>query len=230
MSTQTHGTGAPVDKSSDQQDQVIHEYDGIQEYDNRLPNWWLYTLFGAIVFAGWYWLHFETFKIGAGPDAAYREEMAALEAVKAKSAVKPEELIALSKDANAVKAGQEVFTTTCVACHGPGGGGTIGPNLTDPFWMHGGAPDKVFNTVRDGFAAKKVPILDEGTGVPLRDGRGKIRYTFGDHWGAKDVLTDLREQWEVLQNERLAIHGHEARVDRRSFKEQGISLVPSKMR
>ena len=80
---------------------------------------------------------------------------------------------------------------------------------------------------RDGFAAKKVPILDEGTGVPLRDGRGKIRYTFGDHWGAKDVLTDLREQWEVLQNERLAIHGHEARVDRRSFKEQGISLVPS---
>ena len=155
MSTESKAAGAPVDK--DLPDQVIHEYDGIQEYDNRLPNWWLYTLFGAIAFAGWYWLHFETFKIGAAPDAAYREEMAAIEAQKAKSAVTPAELIAMSKDANVVKAGQEVFTTTCVACHGPNAGGTIGPNLTDSFWLHGGAPDKIFATVRDGFAAKGMP-------------------------------------------------------------------------
>lgn len=155
MSTQSKAADAPADK--DLQDQVIHEYDGIQEYDNRLPNWWLYTLFGTIVFAGWYWLHFETFKIGAAPDAAYREEMAALEAAKAKSAVTPAELIALSKDGNAVKAGQEVFMANCLACHGPNAGGTIGPNLTDSFWLHGGAPDKIFATVRDGFPAKGMP-------------------------------------------------------------------------
>jgi cytochrome c oxidase cbb3-type subunit 3 len=156
MSTQDKKPGAPVDVPSDR-DQVVHEYDGIQEYDNRLPNWWLYTLFGTIVFAGWYWLHFETFKIGASPDAAYRAEVAAAEAEKAKTAVTPDQLVALAKDGAVVKAGQEVFMSTCVACHGPNAGGTIGPNLTDAFWLHGGAPDKIYGTVRDGFAAKGMP-------------------------------------------------------------------------
>jgi len=79
----------------------------------------------------------------------------------------------------------------------------------------------------NGFGTKKVPMLDPETGVPLRDGRGKIRYAFGDAWGTKEELLELREKWAEYQNFRLAMNGHEVRVDHRSFQECGIELTPT---
>lgn len=140
------------------QDQVIHEYDGIQEYDNRLPNWWLYSLFGTIVFAFGYWVYYQQLGAGATPLAAYEAELATEKAKQAAApAVTPELLAGLAKDAKVVESGKETFATTCAACHGPSGGGIIGPNLTDAYWLHGGAPENIYATVRDGYAAKGMP-------------------------------------------------------------------------
>lgn len=80
----------------------------------------------------------------------------------------------------------------------------------------------------EGFGAKKVPMLDPGTGVPLRDERGKIRYAFGDVWGTKEGLEQLREKWAEHQNFHLALHGHEVQVDHRSFKDRMVELTPTK--
>jgi cytochrome c oxidase cbb3-type subunit 3 len=56
-----------------------------------------------------------------------------------------------------VQEGAAVFATTCAACHAPTGGGNIGPNLTDEYWLHGGAPEEIYKSIRDGFPTKGMP-------------------------------------------------------------------------
>ncbi len=150
-------------------DKIIHEYDGIKEADNALPRWWLATLYGAIAFAAVYWLAYESFKTLPSPGAAYQEEMAkaaAEEAERMKSAgtVSDESLLALTKDAKSMEEGKATFASTCGACHAANGGGGIGPNLTDEFWIHGGAPTKVYATIKDGFTAKGMPAWGPALG------------------------------------------------------------------
>jgi cytochrome c oxidase cbb3-type subunit III len=144
------------------QDKVIHEVDGIQEYDNKLPNWWLYTLYGAIAFAAVYWFHYEVAGFGESPIAAYEVEMdraAAEQAARIKAAgvMTPEALSALAKDKGTVEQGRQVFAQTCAACHGANGGGVVGPNLTDEFWIHGAGSDQIYKTIRDGVPEKGMP-------------------------------------------------------------------------
>jgi len=157
-----------------EQDRVIHEYDGVQEYDNRLPNWWLYTLFGSIVFAALYWSAYHLLGVSDLPRAEYDHEVAAAKA-KADQEEEDRQLVAagmplgqggpvglvtaealatLSHDPAKVAEGKQIFTTYCVPCHGPDGGGKIGPNLTDNAWIHGGAPDKIFQQVMSGSPTK----------------------------------------------------------------------------
>jgi cytochrome c oxidase cbb3-type subunit 3 len=145
---------AGVDKSK-----VVHIYDGdLFEEDNELPNWWLWLFYGAIAFGLVYWLVYHDMKVADQPDEAYRKEVAALQAAEAKklgnAAVTPESLLAMSKDASLVAAGKDVFMANCVACHKADASGLVGPNLTDAYWIHGGAPDKVYKSVHDGWVDK----------------------------------------------------------------------------
>jgi cytochrome c oxidase cbb3-type subunit 3 len=150
------------DAGGEEQNRVIHSVDGIEEYDNKLPNWWLVTLYGAIAFAAIYWFHYHVGKFGDLPPAAYQAEQdkAAAEAaarVKAQGAMTPEALATLAKDKGTVEQGKLIFEKTCSACHRQDGGGMVGPNLTDEFWLHGGAPEKIFKTVTDGVPDKGMP-------------------------------------------------------------------------
>jgi len=149
------------EENKPEENTVIHEVDGIQEYDNKLPNWWLYTLYGTIGFAVFYWYVYQTTGIGPTPAQAYQDEVdrnAAAAAMQIKvGEATPEALIALSKDPNALALGKSVFTSTCAACHRNDGGGLVGPNLTDDFWLHGAAPEKVFHTIATGVPDKGMP-------------------------------------------------------------------------
>jgi cytochrome c oxidase cbb3-type subunit 3 len=151
-----------TDENRTSDSRIVHEYDGIQECDNNLPRWWLWTFYGAILFSTGYWFHYHTFGTGAHPMAAYDAEQAAIRAAEAERmkkavAMTPAMLNTLSKDAATLKQGKEIFTTTCAACHGPNGGGVIGPNLTDAYWLHGGAPDQIYTLIKDGFILKGMP-------------------------------------------------------------------------
>ncbi|CAN5289301.1 hypothetical protein BH09MYX1_BH09MYX1_59610 [soil metagenome] len=151
-------------------DEVVHEYDDIQEYDNQLPSWWLTALFGTIVFACVYWFGYQTFGVADLPNAELQKIVAAQRAIeadriKAAGTIDDAALTLLSKDATTVSKGQEIFKTNCVICHRADGGGNIGPNLTDASWLHGSKPMNVYTTVNEGVAAKGMPAWGGQLGV-----------------------------------------------------------------
>lgn len=153
----------------DSEEPVVHEYDGIIEHDNQLPRWWLYTLFGAVLFAGGYWIYFHSFDLGELTNKRYQREKAAQIAEEARriqeaGEVTPDMLVTLSKDAGTVEKGKALFDSTCVTCHAEGGKGNIGPNLTDDSWLHGGQPMDVYRSVRDGYADKQMPAWGQKLG------------------------------------------------------------------
>jgi cytochrome c oxidase cbb3-type subunit III len=135
-----------------------HTFDGIEEYDNKLPNWWLWILYGSIVFSLGYWLYFHSLGAGKLPHESFRVEMqAAAEAQLARMAdggVTNQSLMLMSELPDLLAAGREVYDQYCAVCHGDQGGGTVGPNLTDPYWVHGGAPLDLHRIVVDGVPAK----------------------------------------------------------------------------
>jgi cytochrome c oxidase cbb3-type subunit 3 len=150
------------DAGDEQQDRVIHSYDGIEEYDNRLPLWWQYTLYGAVAFAFVYWFDFQVLKAQPSPKRDFDAAMQVVHEAEAKRALEqgeitPEVLATLSKDQSSVERGRQIFMTTCASCHRADGAGSVGPNLTDEFWIHGDKPMDIFKTVRDGVAAKGMP-------------------------------------------------------------------------
>jgi cytochrome c oxidase cbb3-type subunit 3 len=140
---------------------VVHRYDDIEEHDNRLPRWWLFTLYGAIAFSALYWFGEQKVRAFRTPREAYdvtmREERMAQARSGGGKAPSPEALSGLARDAEVVARGRTLFASTCAACHGPEGGGGIGPNLTDEHWLHGGKPENIYACVHDGVPAKGMP-------------------------------------------------------------------------
>jgi cytochrome c oxidase cbb3-type subunit 3 len=140
-----------------------HEYDGIREYDNPLPRWWVNVFYATILFAVVYFLNIIP-GIGTGPGriANYEAEMAAAQQMRDAEAanaapVTSQMIVALSHDPAAMAKARDRFKATCSPCHREDGGGNIGPNLTDDFWIHGGDPLQILQTVTQGVPAKGMP-------------------------------------------------------------------------
>ncbi len=135
-----------------------HNYDGIQEFDNRLPNWWLWILYGSVVFGLCYWLFYQTYGVGDAPEVRYEKVIArAAEEQLARMAGQErtdESLLLMAKVPAQVDAGRALFEKNCVECHLADGSGKIGPNLTDGSWIHGGKPLEIRHTIDKGVPAK----------------------------------------------------------------------------
>jgi cytochrome c oxidase cbb3-type subunit 3 len=148
-----------------------HTYDGIQEYDQTLPNWWLFIFFGALLFFFGYWIAYYQFGWAKTDAQKIEEAMAVISDAKAKAL---EEMLAkLSDDAlvndwatdpSRVAAGEMIYMANCIACHGQdlkaaidiGGGQTValpGLSLTDGEWKYGGKPMDIFRLINQGTPA-----------------------------------------------------------------------------
>lgn len=141
-----------------------HVYDGIQEYDKRLPNWWLYTLYVMIVFWIGYWAYYEWLRIGQSPQQVTDVAMAKIEAQRlAATKLDDASLWKMSRSPEFVGVGQAAFVANCAACHLASGRGksempaAIGPDLTDTTWTHGGRPVQIHDVIMKGVPEKGMP-------------------------------------------------------------------------
>ncbi len=146
------------------EDKVLHELDGIREYDNAMPGWLMAIWWGSLIFAAAY-LIFYALSFGDGSmEAEYRgEQQKALAAVQAHFDANPlvapsaAELLAGANDPAILQVAHDRFARSCASCHGERAQGLIGPNLTDDRWIHGGSVEQVFQTIAKGWPAKGMP-------------------------------------------------------------------------
>ena len=146
------------------ENKVLHELDGIKEYDNPMPGWLMAIWWGSLVFSAAY-LIFYALSFGEGSmEAEYRgETQKDLVAVQAYFDThplvppSPAELLAGTKDPEVLERGGARFARSCAPCHGVKAQGLIGPNLTDTRWLHGGTVEQVFQSITKGWPAKGMP-------------------------------------------------------------------------
>lgn len=138
-----------------------HEYDGIRELDNDLPSWWVWLFVITIVFSIVYlerlWIFKSTPVI---QEKEYQRELAIFEAKREAMAAANFQLVLLT-DENSLNAGKDIWVRICAVCHLADGGGLVGPNMTDNYWIHGNTIEDLFNVVTEG-------VIDKGM-IPYRD-------------------------------------------------------------
>jgi len=171
--TQRHSKGRVMAQETDKL--LEHEYDGIHEYDNPLPRWWVWLFYGSIVFTV---IHLPYYTMGFGPSSGqmYEEEVnlamsetgaqgttpaptggsaapgGATASGGTTAPAPPAE--SLAGNPEAIAAGAATFSTNCLPCHGDKGQGLIGPNLTDNHWLHGNTYPDIVKVITEGVPAK----------------------------------------------------------------------------
>ena len=139
-----------------------HQYDGIQEYDNPLPGWWKWLFVGSILFS---FPYFGYYHFG-GQGRSVAEQYMVAEAANAKKQlaglgeIKPdrETLVRFAaQGGGGLALGRSVYLANCVACHGPTGGGLVGPNLTDDQYKNVRNIEDILSVVNNGAASGAMP-------------------------------------------------------------------------
>ena len=134
-----------------------HEYDGIRELDNKLPRWWVWLFNITIAFAVVYLLYYHVLRLGPLSAEEYKNEMKIGEHLKAGAMGAFEKGIPMlqpSTDPLVLNVGRALYAQSCAPCHRADGGGLVGPNLTDDYWIHGSNYTDTVSVIWNGVPAK----------------------------------------------------------------------------
>ncbi|QQA42714.1 cytochrome-c oxidase, cbb3-type subunit III [Pelagovum pacificum] len=197
-----------VDIYENDPDTTGHEWDGIKEFDNPLPRWWLWIFYATIVWGIIYTILYPAWPLvnratGGLLDYSTRnlvaEQIATVDERNADlvAALSEADLTTLAENGDlhgfAVNMGAAVFRSKCSQCHGSGAGGAVGfPNLNDDAWLWGGQITEIAETIANGVRNEDSPAA-----------RWSEMPAFG-----RDGLLD-REQVSAVVQHVLAISGQE---------------------
>jgi cytochrome c oxidase cbb3-type subunit 3 len=149
------------DQNTTNHDELLdHDFDGIREYDNPLPGWWVWLFIGTIIFCVPYvmWYH-----LGKGDSIheAYDADLVAYqEALIAQFGdLTGDEATIIEKmnDAGAMAAMAGSFKAKCARCHKADGSGIVGPNLTDEYWLNVKNVEDIYTILTEGLVSKGMP-------------------------------------------------------------------------
>ncbi len=131
-----------------------HDYDGIKELDNDLPPWWKWLFYISVAFGVIYLVRL--FVMDA--DDLVQEREFNKEMAEAASAIPSQQTadfeLTVLTDATSLKNGKATYDKICQVCHLLDGGGLVGPNFTDDYWIHGNSLEDMFETVNNGVIEK----------------------------------------------------------------------------
>ncbi|WP_432798586.1 cbb3-type cytochrome c oxidase N-terminal domain-containing protein [Poriferisphaera sp. WC338] len=144
-----------------------HNYDGIEEYDNPLPGWWVWLFWGTIIFSVIYF----AITMAAGgyrqdggvlaPVAEYNREKQFWTEKKLASTgeliANEETLVSLMQSEKLLESGKKIYAGKCAVCHAPNGAGLVGPNLTDDKYRNVKSILDVYTVIRDGAGNGSMP-------------------------------------------------------------------------
>lgn len=168
----------PVDR--EEEIMMDHAYDGISELNNHMPPWLKNLFYLTIGVAVIYTFHFLILKTGKSQLQEYAEEMAVAEKLIAQNKTTEESSVdensvVLVTDAQVLEKAKTVYVQNCAPCHGKDGGGSVGPNLTDDYWLHGGNVQDVFKVIKYGVQEKgMIPWKDKLKPEMIQDVAGYI--------------------------------------------------------
>ena len=138
----------------------------IREYNNPLPRWWMWMFYLTIVFGIAYLVLYPGLGSYQGALGWTQAKQLEEENDQAQKAYGPlyekfasQDVVALSKNPEALAIGQKLFLNTCAQCHASDGGGSRGfPNLTDKDWLWGGTPEAIKASITEGRTGMMPPL------------------------------------------------------------------------
>ncbi|EOZ92382.1 Cytochrome c oxidase subunit CcoP [Indibacter alkaliphilus LW1] len=161
------GRMKPVGSKEEKDLQLDHSYDGIVELDNHMPPWLANVFYITIAFAVAYFTYYSVLGLGKTQLEEYEEELRIaaiqIEEYKSKAASSIDETnVVFDATREALTSGKNIYDANCAACHASDGGGGVGPNLTDEYWIHGGSIEDIFKIVKYGVVEKgMIPWQDQ---------------------------------------------------------------------
>ncbi len=158
----TQEQGYEIDTLTNERLLADHEYDGIQELDNDLPPWWKWLFYITIVFGVVYLIKLWVFNSeDLDQNKEFEKELAQVASLPSQQADAASFEIKVLTDDASIASGKDIYDKNCAVCHTPDGGGLVGPNFTDDYWIHGNSMDEMFKIVTNG-------VLEKGM-TPFKD-------------------------------------------------------------
>ena len=199
------------------EEKMGHSFDGIEEYDNPLPKWWMYMFIGTIIFGLAYFIFYpglgnfkgildwtSTGQWQAEMDEANERYTPIFEAYAA-TPIKD-----LASDEEAMKVGQRLFANNCSLCHGSTAHGSLGfPNLTDNNWLYGGDPETIKTTLLHGRNGQ-MPAKGLNPGMTSADVSNLTHYLLSFS-GRSDDKMAVKAGSEMYVTACAACHGVDAK-------------------
>jgi cytochrome c oxidase cbb3-type subunit 3 len=202
-------------KGSDSPDRKMHHtFDGIEEYDNPMPKWWLWLFYGTIF---WGLGYLAVYPMGNSMGISGITNLTRLEAdqqahqekygpIFEKYASVPVE--ELSNDEDAVKIGRRLFLNNCAVCHGQDARGGYGfPNLTDNDWLYGGSGDTIKTTIMSGRNGA-MPAWGDSLG---EEGVNDVAHYVLSLSGRDEVDAEAAARGKELYSNCAACHGQDGK-------------------